>query len=1349
MSAVAQSWDVPQPQWKVWLIRAPVAYVQEAVAHEHRVHLAIIHTDNEVVISGDPAGCDRVIEAVGRSRAFPLDYDIAVHVPELGVVQEEWLALHRRPIHPVDGVRFYFSATAQVETIQSSEQVAQHILAQSNGTLDFRRVIEQAWNDGVRVFIEHGPQGATSRWTSEILGPERAAHALILPMDRVGGGVSPLLELVGALIAAGWSVDYQALLERLGGNESHPSDVLTPVIDFAAHRPPIEWPELPPHARQLTPPNEEPLVAQQLPDATLVQVMAPAPVLVPVLSSIAEEDMGAGAIENPQPIAASPPSKVVPSSIASDSVSERTAVPIPMVAKPHRTGGATLQLLMDQVHQVQEMHEAFIGRQQQLHEHFMEMRRGMLERLMQPSAPASKNLDIVVPVVEESIPSEPMVTADATNPIDSSEATSVGKDERSGVVHSPPVSLPDREAAVVPSAPSISSRLITGDSPPKPRETPQHIVGLTLDRAQLEIHASGEISKIYGAPFARQDGYLRQVRMPEPPLLLADRVIGLDAEAGSMGKGTIWTETDVGSQDWYLHLNRMPAGVMIESGQADLMLISYLGIDWLNQGERVYRLLGCELTYHSDLPLKGETLRYDIHVDGHANQGPIRLFFFHYDCRTNGQLRLSVRKGQAGFFTDEELGDSAGILWTPETAEITPTPQLDPPVVELTRSEFDTQAIEVFAQGQAFACFGPGFELTETHTRTPTIRGGRMRFIDRVTELSARGGPWGRGYLRAEQDLSSDDWFLDGHFKNDPCMPGTLMFEGCLNAMAFLMAGLGMTIERDGWRFQPVTDEPFQLRCRGQATPAARLLITEIFVEEVIAGPIPTVYADLLCTIDGLKAFHARRVGLQLVPDWPLATCDVDLTERCPERVAQSDGFVFDYRALMASAWGRPSEAFGPMYLPFDGIRRVARLPGPPYHFMSRVTRIDGQIGDFRAGTTIELEYDIPEDAWYFGENGYPTMPFCVFLEAALQPCGWLASFVGSATTSEQDLSFRNLDGTGEMTAEVLPSSGVLTTRVTITDISKTAGMIIQNFDVACFIDGQQMYTLKTVFGFFPAAALANQVGLPTSDAQRSWLTAASDFSVDLRPGPARYCQNQPRLGGTMLRMLDRVSGYWPGAGEAGLGIWRGEKDVDPSEWFFKAHFFQDPVQPGSLGIEAMLQLLQFAMIERGLAEGMNAPRFEPLQLHAPMTWKYRGQVVPKNHVITTTLEVLEERREATGSVVCIGRASLWVDGRRIYEAEPIGMRLVESPLPIEPEPAPVSDESSSSPASNSSNLWTDSEPNASKTIPPSDESGIPPTELEVHPDGGWRFDPEKDPWLKGHRPSGGVSVLPMAMCWI
>jgi 3-hydroxymyristoyl/3-hydroxydecanoyl-(acyl carrier protein) dehydratase len=50
-----------------------------------------------------------------------------------------------------------------------------------------------------------------------------------------------------------------------------------------------------------------------------------------------------------------------------------------------------------------------------------------------------------------------------------------------------------------------------------------------------------------------------------------------------------------------------------------------------------------------------------------------------------------------------------------------------------------------------------------------------------------------------------------------------------------------------------------------------------------------------------------------------------------------------------------------------------------------------------------------------------------------------------------------------------------------------------------------------------------------------------------------------------MLRMIDRVDGVWPDA-------IRVRKRVDAGEWFFKAHFFKDPVLPGSLGVQAMLQ---------------------------------------------------------------------------------------------------------------------------------------------------------------------------------
>ena len=69
--------------------------------------------------------------------------------------------------------------------------------------------------------------------------------------------------------------------------------------------------------------------------------------------------------------------------------------------------------------------------------------------------------------------------------------------------------------------------------------------GPVWNREQLKIHSSGNISELFGPAFAAQDERVIQCRMPEPPLLLADRVTGLVAEPGVLGQGTIWTETDV------------------------------------------------------------------------------------------------------------------------------------------------------------------------------------------------------------------------------------------------------------------------------------------------------------------------------------------------------------------------------------------------------------------------------------------------------------------------------------------------------------------------------------------------------------------------------------------------------------------------------------------------------------------------------------------------------------------------------------------------------------------------------------------------------------------------------------
>ena len=124
--------------------------------------------------------------------------------------------------------------------------------------------------------------------------------------------------------------------------------------------------------------------------------------------------------------------------------------------------------------------------------------------------------------------------------------------------------------------------------------------------------ANGKISEVFGPEFQGQDDYAVQVRLPEPPLLLCERVLAIDAEPKSMGLGTIWTEHTVTPDKWYLHFGRMPAGIFIECGQADLTLISYLGVDFHNRGERMYRLLGCEITWFGEVPKVGDTLKYEI-----------------------------------------------------------------------------------------------------------------------------------------------------------------------------------------------------------------------------------------------------------------------------------------------------------------------------------------------------------------------------------------------------------------------------------------------------------------------------------------------------------------------------------------------------------------------------------------------------------------------------------------------------------------------------------------------------------------------------------------------------------------
>lgn len=139
--------------------------------------------------------------------------------------------------------------------------------------------------------------------------------------------------------------------------------------------------------------------------------------------------------------------------------------------------------------------------------------------------------------------------------------------------------------------------------------------------------------------------------------------------------------------------------------------------------------------------------------------------------------------------------------------------------------------------------------------------------------------------------------------------------------------------------------------------------------------------------------------------------------------------------------------------------------------------------------------------------------------------------------------------------------------------------------------------------------------------------------------------------------MIDGVELYEREGGEHGLGLIAGWKDVDPEDWFFKAHFYQDPVIPGSLGLESLLELLKMVAIDRWGLSLAATYRFEPIALGVQHSWRYRGQIVPSNKRVLVQAQI--KRWEEGDSPLLIADGYLSVDGLCIYEMSDFGIRLV------------------------------------------------------------------------------------------
>ena len=188
--------DGEQVEWSVGVVEAPEREARKALQAIKRVYLLIVNTPDECVIGGDVKGVKQIVELLG-CRFFPLQGVTTVHCEVAREVAKQYRQLHLFPVTPLPGIRFYSGAGGNSYEV-SRESAADSILAQAVDGINFPTVIESAYAEGVRLFLEMGPGGSCSRMIGRILAgrPHLARSACHQGQDPVSGLVRLLAQLI-------------------------------------------------------------------------------------------------------------------------------------------------------------------------------------------------------------------------------------------------------------------------------------------------------------------------------------------------------------------------------------------------------------------------------------------------------------------------------------------------------------------------------------------------------------------------------------------------------------------------------------------------------------------------------------------------------------------------------------------------------------------------------------------------------------------------------------------------------------------------------------------------------------------------------------------------------------------------------------------------------------------------------------------------------------------------------------------------------------------------------------------------------------------------------------------------
>lgn len=190
LHALKEYWGINDPSkegsdkigtdlWNTYSLRGDPKNVAEVVETEEKVFLTIINTPDNMLIGGDPDGCQRVIKKLG-TRAMSLQLASAIHSAPAKLEYDRIVDLYSIDVNERSSVRYY--STSVYKPVPHRTKAIAHSIAKSfTEPVDFPKLIQSMVDSGVRVFVEMGADRSCSTWIDKILKHTDGEDGLSVP----------------------------------------------------------------------------------------------------------------------------------------------------------------------------------------------------------------------------------------------------------------------------------------------------------------------------------------------------------------------------------------------------------------------------------------------------------------------------------------------------------------------------------------------------------------------------------------------------------------------------------------------------------------------------------------------------------------------------------------------------------------------------------------------------------------------------------------------------------------------------------------------------------------------------------------------------------------------------------------------------------------------------------------------------------------------------------------------------------------------------------------------------------------------------------------------------------------